>query len=99
MPATCVLTRLTRKARFFFFEYLPPATEAPAAEAPAAEAPAHAAVLFVPGNAGAHTQAKSLAAEAAKAGLPLDFYAVGLGAELVAFRGQLLARQARFVHT
>jgi len=70
---------------------------APAAEAPAAEAPAHAAVLFVPGNAGAHTQAKSLAAEAAKAGLPLDFYAVGLGAELVAFRGQLLARQARFV--
>ena len=65
--------------------------------APAAEAPAHAAVLFVPGNAGAHTQAKSLAAEAAKAGLPLDFYAVGLGAELVAFRGQLLARQARFV--
>lgn len=54
-------------------------------------------VLFVPGNAGAYTQAKSMAAEAAKAGLPLEFYTVDLGSELVAFRGELLARQVRFV--
>ena len=55
------------------------------------------AVLFVPGNAGAFTQVKSMCAEAAKAGLPLDFYTVDLGSELVAFRGELLERQVRFV--
>ena len=56
-----------------------------------------AAVLFVPGNAGAFTQVKSLAAEASKAGLPLRFFTADLAGELVAFRGQLLQRQSLFV--
>jgi hypothetical protein len=63
----------------------------------ARQQPRASTVLFVPGNAGAFTQAKSFAAEAAKAALPLAFFTADLGSELVAFRGELLYRQASFI--
>jgi hypothetical protein len=51
-------------------------------------------VLFAPGNAGYYTQAKSMAAEAAKDCLPLVYYTLDFGGELVAFSPALLWRQA-----
>eukprot|EP01052_Picozoa_sp_SAG31_P008942 SAG31_NODE_460_length_15364_cov_11.851294_4_plen_238_part_00 len=55
-----------------------------------------ATVMFVPGHGGFHTQAKSLAAEAAKSGIALAYYTIDYGNELSAFGPVLLHRQAQY---
>eukprot|EP00727_Mastigamoeba_balamuthi_P002627 m51a1_g12361 hypothetical protein (815) ;mRNA; f:571566-575969 len=53
--------------------------------------------LFVPGNAGSHKQVRSIASEAARLALPLDFYAADFNEELSALDGESLWEQSRFV--
>lgn len=58
----------------------------------------HWPVLFIPGSAGSPRQVRSLAAEAARAGLPLDFYTIDAEEEFTGLYGVSIMEQAVYAN-